>query len=181
MSRQDHITTQASEWYIQLTSGEATESDYHAWKSWITARPEHEYAWEAIKSATQPFLNIDKSLKLAALDTVYKKRGPSDISSISRRNVLKHLCVVFAVGATGTLAYRLKPWQDVLADYSTAVGERREVILQDGSKLFLNTGSLIAIDFTQTHRTMTLYQGEVLIETGHERLEHHRPFRVIRQ
>lgn len=164
----------ATQWYIQLTSGEATDADYQAWREWKSAKPEHEHAWQSIEAVTQPFTTIDKSLGLAALDKS-GKRGPP---SRSRRQALKHLAVLFAVGTSGVLAYRQKPWQGLLADYSTQVGEHREFILQDGTRLTLNTDSIVAVDFSEAHRIITLHKGEVMIETGREHSGHYRPFIV---
>jgi transmembrane sensor len=164
----------ATQWYVQLTSGEATDTDYQAWQAWKSAKPEHERAWQSVEAVTQPFTTIDRSLGLAALDNANKPGS----ASRGRRQALKHLAVFFAIGTSGLLAYRQKPWQELLADYSTQVGESREVLLQDGTRMVLNTDSMVAINFSATHRIITLYKGEVLIDTGHEEPAHYRPFIV---
>jgi transmembrane sensor len=166
----------ATDWYLQLTSGEATDADYHAWKTWKEASAEHENAWKDIEAVTQPFTTVNAALGLAALDNEASKRGLGKPTSEGRRQTLKHLGVLFAVGASGMLTYQHKPWQGILADYTTQLGEARQLVLQDGTRLFLNTESMVAVDFTSTHRIVTLYKGEVMIETGHETRETYRPF-----
>ena len=175
MSLSKKITSEASDWYLQLTSGEATQSDFNDWQSWILADKDHQVAWDQIKAATLPFSNIDKSLRVAASNVVKQE---SDSKFVARRNALKQLGALFVMTTTGVITYELKPWQNLLADYKTSFGEQKEFELDDGTKLHLNTDSLVAINFNDEYRTLTLYRGEVMIETGHTTPETHRPFRV---
>lgn len=51
--------------------------------------------------------------------------------------------------------------------YVTGVGEQRAVRLADGSTLALNTGSVVEVAYTPTHRNIRLLQGQALFEVAH--------------
>lgn len=179
MSAKQSSTLQASalkaatEWYIQLTSGEATERDYSAWQEWKAADVAHAQAWKKVEDVTKPFDTVNATIGLAALDNHTNKT-----SSNSRRQALKQLSLLLAIGTASWLTYHEKPWQELLADYRTSIGETKKIALEDGTQLVLNTESSIAVDFSAEKRVITLYKGEILIETGHENLTIHRPFIV---
>ena len=65
-----------------------------------------------------------------------------------------------------------------MADHGTAVGERRTVMLADGTQLQLNTDSAVDIHFDGKQRIAKLLKGEILITTGHEDVSPARPFSV---
>ncbi len=57
----------------------------------------------------------------------------------------------------------------------TGVGEQKNVILADGSKLHLNTNSIVTVDFSANERNIVLLKGEAHFEVAHDKL---RPFSV---
>jgi transmembrane sensor len=58
--------------------------------------------------------------------------------------------------------------------FSTIVGEVRTIVLEDGSRIILDTDSLLSVDFSSTERRLRLIRGRARFEVAHER----RPFRV---
>jgi transmembrane sensor len=63
----------------------------------------------------------------------------------------------------GVLA--LRPWKAGDA-YDTAVGEQRVVVLQDGTRLSMNTSTRIRVDFAKSQRTVKVERGEALFEVA---------------
>jgi transmembrane sensor len=59
--------------------------------------------------------------------------------------------------------------------YATAIGEQRTVKLQDGSVLYLNTHTRVAVDYSGKARDIRLLEGEALFAV---RRDPGRPFRV---
>jgi transmembrane sensor len=51
--------------------------------------------------------------------------------------------------------------------YETRVGERRQVRLDDGSVISLNTGSIVEVSLTNAVRDIRLIRGEALFEVAH--------------
>ncbi|WP_243420440.1 FecR domain-containing protein [Janthinobacterium sp. 78] len=63
-----------------------------------------------------------------------------------------------------------------MADYRTAVNQRRVVTLADGTQLTLNTSSAVNVDYSGAQRRIQLLAGEIFIATGKEAAQ--RPFFV---
>ncbi len=57
----------------------------------------------------------------------------------------------------------------------TGIGEQKNVTLADGSKLLLNTNSVVTIDFSSNARNIVLLKGEAHFEVAHDKS---RPFSV---
>jgi ferric-dicitrate binding protein FerR (iron transport regulator) len=60
-------------------------------------------------------------------------------------------------------------------EFETAIGERRSVVLEDGSSFTLNTASRVAVRFSSDERAIDLIEGEALFEVAKD---NRRPFRV---
>ena len=54
------------------------------------------------------------------------------------------------------------------ATYQTAVGQHSTIDLTDGSKLTINTNSLVTVDFSAYERLITLVKGEIFIDVAHD-------------
>ena len=181
MSKQNPDVMQtAADWYVTLSSGKATSQQVQAWQAWLNAHPQHTQAWLKLENVTQQFSMIDSVTGMEVLSQPVKiKNKTSELSSHSRRQALKHLSILLVAGSTGWLTYEQKPWQTLMADYATETGKQQQVALQDGTKLFLNTNSLVAINYTTQERNIQLLKGEILIETAHEQSAVYRPLSVI--
>jgi len=59
----------------------------------------------------------------------------------------------------------LQPWRRGEV-YDTGVGEQRTVMLQDGSRISLNTATRVRVDLGQAQRTVSVEGGEVLFEVA---------------
>lgn len=169
----DYPAKQASNWFVQLSSGSAKDADYQRWQQWRQASPDNESAWQKVEQLTSQFKGFSsEKAVVGTLRRLYDKPA-----SLGRRNILKQMAVLMAVGSSSYLVYKKQPWQELTADYSTSTGERREIALADGTRLFINTSSAANVEFDETNRVLTVLKGEVLIETGHEQGKY-RPFIV---
>lgn len=155
----------ASHWYALLASESATAEDQSAWQRWKEAAPEHQLAWQRVEAVTQLMQQLPPHLGSKSL------ASPAN----DRRMVLKQLAVLLGIGTVTMLTYQHKPWREMLADYSTATGETRDILLPDGSRMILNTASATNVHYTDTARHIELIHGEVLIQTAKE-VGAYRPF-----
>jgi transmembrane sensor len=60
--------------------------------------------------------------------------------------------------------------------YETQVGEQRDVVLADGSRVTLNTDTAIAVRYSDSRRYIELRHGEAFFSVQHDA---HRPFDVV--
>lgn len=163
---------EASRWYAKLASGEVHAVDIRAWEAWKAADEKHEQAWQQLEDVNQQFKQIPPQIGLKTLSLPTNQ---------NRRFALKQLSIFMIAGTAAYYAYREQPWRELTADYKTALGEQTEVILADGTSLYLNTDSAVNVYFSAHERLIELVKGEVLIETAHEQSAVYRPFKVKTQ
>ncbi|RKP53279.1 DUF4880 domain-containing protein [Pararobbsia silviterrae] len=155
------IADAAAEWLTLLMSGEATDEERRRWQAWRGAHADHERAWLHIES-------VMGRLKFMEPQAAYKTLSPySDLKSPVRRKALNLLLWGGVIGAGGLLASHTRTWETVAADYRTGTGERRTVMLDDGTRIVLNTATAIDVRFDARQRLVRLAAGEVLAVTGH--------------
>jgi len=142
------VARQAVEWYLLEQSGQATQDDLAASAQWRARDAEHARAWNRVQQVSQTAGLLPPELAVPVL-----RRS-------QRRTAMQVLLALMAAPATWLLARH-----ELLADYRSSVGERREVSLPDGGTLVLNTESAVDLAYGADERRLTLRHGEVLIQT----------------
>lgn len=151
------VVQEAAKWLSRLWSDAAGPDDVHACAVWRAQKPEHELAWQRLQQLSAKFDGVPKAIGRHTLRTAHNQ---------SRRAVLRMLgWGIVAGGAVGG-ARESGFWQRHAADYSTAAGEWKHVVLADGSKLMLNTATAVDIAFDATTRRVLLTAGEIYITTA---------------
>lgn len=159
---------QAAHWLVQLHAGELDASGQQALAAWRAQHPDHEKAWQAAESLAGTLRAIPSGIGIHALGRSRRAQ---------RRHLAKTIALVLAAPATGWLGWR--QWGgELAADHRTATGERRDIRLADGSRLFLNTASAADVHFDASQRRIVLQAGEILIHTAPDNLQPPRPFLV---
>lgn len=169
----DHATLeQAADWFARLRAAPADTVLQGQWQQWLEQHERHRVAWTYVERISQRFDHLQPQAG-AAHQTLTSLRR----TQRSRRQLLGSLCVLSGGVALGWLGWR-RHWVDDLhalnASARTAVGEVRRQVLADGTTLWLNSATALDIQLDGQRRLLTLYSGEVLIETATEA----RPFRV---
>lgn len=166
----------AARWYACLRDGKAGPEDRASWQTWLQADGAHQAAWRHVQDVSSEFENLGgrPDARLAA-----DAMGMATGRMRSRRRVLAGLTSVAAAALTGWVGWReallpaaVMAWG---ADHRTGTGEQREILLADGSRVWLNTGSAIDVRFDALERVVVLVEGEIFIATAHDAV---RPFRV---
>jgi transmembrane sensor len=157
----------AAQWYARLHSGVATDSDRSAWNDWLVADPAHLQAWQRMTAVGEQMARVPGALASPAL------RG----ADLSRRQVVRSVLLLASASSVGWLGWRSETSRSLFADLRTAVGERRELRLADGSSLLLNTDTSVNLRFDGRQRVLELLSGEILVTTAVDPLQ--RPFKVL--
>ena len=161
------IATQAVEWLIEWQTADDPEPVWQALCQWCQQHPLHQEAWQQIEMVNQKFdLLAAPEHKLATQHALTTTAATP--ASLSRRDAIKTLSLVAIVGSAGWLTTSRKPWQSQLADYQTATGEQRQIILADGTEITLNSATAIDIQIRPTERRIVLIKGEIYIRTGNK-------------
>ncbi len=148
------LSDEAIDWLVRLRSGHATEADQQAWLEWRCRSDEHENA--ALEAET-----IWHGVGFAGND--YRKRDRT--RRITRRVVIGGSLAALGAGA----AFRADLLSPMLfSDHATSVGERRNVVLNDGSSVLMNSDTAFSVDYSQTTRQLTLYRGQATFRVFHD-------------
>ena len=157
------IVMDAIDWMVRLQSGTATEQEREACRRWRAAEARHELAWQRLQSLSERVSTLPSALAHGSIgdgDTRHRN---------NRRFAVKTLCVAMGVGLVAAGSSEAVPWRALMAEYSTRAGERRRVVLADGSVVELNTATAIDTAYDEQCRLVRLHRGEVLVTTAHER------------
>ncbi|APA67092.1 FecR domain-containing protein [Janthinobacterium sp. 1_2014MBL_MicDiv] len=142
------VARQAVEWYLLEQSGQATSDDLAASAQWRARDPEHARAWNRVQQVSQTAGLLPPDLAAPLL------RRP-------RRRVAMQVLLALMAAPAAWLLVR----HELLADYRSGVGERRELSLPDGGTLVLNTDSAVDVAYGADERLLTLRRGELLVQT----------------
>ena len=171
--RGDTMRREAAEWLVkldnQLDRGGLSAADRVALRRWLRQNPEH---GQILQRQAELWGDMD------VLATYARARPPAPARPRSRR------APAFALATLGALAIVCsglwlllpapgKPGAERLV--TTAVGEQREERLADGSRVHLNTDSLITVQFGAGERRVRLLRGEAAFDVAHDP---QRPFSV---
>jgi transmembrane sensor len=165
------VLREAARWLVCLHSGEADAAGRDACARWRAADPAHEQAWQRAERLSQKFGAVPTSVGMPVLARQLRS---------NRRAALRTLALLATATPAAWMGWRYGPWDDIAADHRTATGERREIALEDGSRVLLDTASAIDVVFDGTRRTLRLRSGAIFVATAPDPQgpDHARPFVV---
>jgi transmembrane sensor len=157
-SPEHRIALAAAEWYFRLREADAGPAEYAACAAWRAADPRHEAAWSKAERIAGSLAGLPNAIALSALN---RTNRPD-----TRRQAIKALAGLLVAAPAGWLAWQSQPARKLLAEHRTATGERRQIVLADGSHIHLNTATALDVDYDDKRRLLRLRQGEILIDTA---------------
>ncbi len=152
------VVAQAGEWVALMWSGNATEHDKQACAHWRQAHPDHETAFQRMQG-------FGGALQDIPAPVVYGSLRVSRPANNGRRKALGALAVGLMCGG---LAYQSRDsglWLRASSDFSTPVGQWRNLTLDDGTLLALNTDTAVDVAFDAAQRRIVLHRGELYLQS----------------
>jgi transmembrane sensor len=150
------IDAQAARWVVRLDGHTPTATEQRLLEEWLDRDVRHVGAYARARAI---YLQFDQ-LRTPADPALTQSTAP-DGPKLTRRRML-----LWATG--GGLAAALSGvallWPRSVQEYSTRIGEMRREPLPDGSTITLNTGTRLAVAYTERWREVKLLHGEVLVE-----------------
>lgn len=159
----DELIDQAIEWSVKIDFGTPAPETRQAFARWLQQSAAHEEAWRRVHELRANFKRVP--LKLAA-DTLHAVETARKAARVTRRQVVKMLMLAGVTVSAGWLVKEHVPWQRLMADASTAIGQRRTITLADGTVIVLNTDSAVSTSLGDVSRLVVARRGEILITTG---------------
>jgi len=160
------VVDQAIHWLVSLRFNHADEETRRRFEHWLQQRPEHALAWQRVEGLGDDFTGIPPQLARSTLNGA--QRG------MRRRESLKRLGMLAAVGTAAWLVRDQTPLPALLAQQHSDTGEQRHFRLGDDSLVQLNSDSAVDSDFNAQRRLVILQRGEIIVNVGADE----RPFWV---
>lgn len=155
------VTEEALDWLVRLNFGTVSRTEFAAWRA---RSPAHEEAARAAEALWRDVGATDTAADFARRETA-GRRPARPVFRPGRRVVMTGALAASAalvVGGSGVFG----PLSGLTADHATRPGERRQVLLPDGSTLLLNTATALSVAFTPDERRIRLATGEAFFEVA---------------
>ena len=173
LKTQTQIDNEAAVWTWRLDSGALTAEERERLEIWLREDTRHRRAFEELSSAWS-FLDRlserpgdEKIATLARPAPRRESRGRAGVQAgASRYRQSAALAAAVLVAGVGlALWFSQRPPMQVV---STTVGQQRHITLADGSRITLNTDTLLAVRFTAQRRDIYLRRGEAHFDVVHD-------------
>ncbi|MBB6291686.1 MULTISPECIES: FecR family protein [unclassified Pseudomonas] len=160
---------EAAQWFVRLQDGELSASERQRFEAWRNEHPDHPYEFDVLQGMWSATDLLPKARLQALCD------GPAERPK--RQAMLRYAVAASVVAAALGLGLfsGLDHPEPYSAEFSTRVGEHRQVALPDGSVLDLNSRSVVAVHYEKDRRGVELKQGEAMFSVEHDT---RRPFVV---
>ncbi|PTQ12197.1 iron dicitrate transport regulator FecR [Sphingomonas oleivorans] len=163
------IETIAAEWALRVDAGRLEPAARADLDSWLASDPRHRGAFLRAQAG---LCLIDEARDLD------HAREPSGVETVLQASPPRRPWRVAAALATAACAAGLAMFMAPTPPkgvHQTAVGELRQVAMEDGSLAVINTDSIVRVALAEDRRTIDLKQGEAWFEVAKDR---RRPFVV---
>lgn len=153
------VRAEAAAWLARLRSEERTADDEQGFRAWLAESEAHRAAFEVTNSVFE--------MAGAARRTVTR----TQVARVTRRHVLRTGVGLAAASVAGIAIYLRSG-----ATYATEIGEQRDVALEDGTRVRLDTDSEIRVSMNEERRRVQLRRGRAHFDVAEDPT---RPFQVV--
>ncbi|MBC3257825.1 FecR family protein [Pseudomonas paralactis] len=153
---------EAAQWFVRLQDGPLNAEERQRFDAWRAEQPEHQYEFDVLQglwSAT----DLLSQPRLQALCDAPAER-PRRAAVLRYAVAASVVAIAVGLGLVSGLG-QPKPYS---AEFSTRVGEQRQVALPDGSVMDLNSRSVVAVHYEKGRRGIELKQGEAMFSVEHD-------------
>ena len=171
----DLTRRQAADHFARLLSGETTAAEAEQIRQWCASSEGRCEEFQSISELCADLQSLSSDKDIQGILSRARDRTPAPTRN---RHIV---AIVASVAIAALIVSALLPFQGgadrvVSEHYSTRIGERRVLNLEDGSKITMNTGSELATVFTPERRRVLLLRGEAFFEVSEDPS---RPFSVV--
>lgn len=155
------VDAEAMEFLVNRSLDDWSTADQSTLEQWLNESLAHKTAYWRLESIWQ------RADRLSALRP--RTQQSDAVLSPPRRSRMFSMAAVgfFVIVVTGFAANYLLLTPHAVT-YATTIGGHRDVVLADGSRIELNTDTLLRATMDAQHRTVELLKGEVLFQVKHD-------------
>lgn len=143
------VRAEAAAWLARLRSEERTAEDEQGFRAWLAESKAHRAAFEVTNGIFE--------MAGAAQGRTARTR----VQHVSRRHVLRTGVGLAAASVAGIVFYLRSG-----TTYATEIGEQRDVTLEDGTLVRLDTDSEIHVSMSEERRRVSLRRGRAHFEVA---------------
>lgn len=145
------IEEQAAAWFLRIQEGDCSDAEQREFEAWLAEDSAHRHEY-------QQYVRLWSNLDQVGAPPARRRK---------LRGGIALLALVAFFGAAQWVTSREET-------FATAVGERRQVVLADGTAVDMNTATILKVGMSSFTRRITLERGEALFDVAHAL----RPFEV---
>jgi transmembrane sensor len=146
---------EAGVWIARLHSEERDRATVAGVRQWLQTDPLNAQAFELCTEVWEESANLRRVIPFATEAPAPRKKRYSLSFAVAMGAAVAAVAAVVGV----FFLYRLP-------DVSTAVGEQRSLTLNDGTRVFLNTGTHVVVKYDKSVRRVELEAGEALFQVA---------------
>lgn len=165
----DPVRHEAAAWFARLRADDVSEREREQFQRWLAADGRHRAAYERLEGlwsnlgahAGRP--EIDRALR----ESEPLRRRSAGTQRPRRRHAPAWLAVaalLIVVLAGSWFAWRAQ--QPDVRTYATGVGEQRTLVLEDGSRVTMDTDTRLSAAFSATSRRLVLEKGRAFFQVA---------------
>lgn len=163
------VRAEAAVWLARLHSDERTEEMERCFRSWLAGNAQRAIAFERMTNTWEATGGLRSRERIAAAAAAASVSAPqprkrniawATLSQAIAACIILGIVITFAAQMLGSEAFG--PRNRI----ETALGERRSVQLEDGSRVMLNTDSSVSVAFTDEQRLIVLERGQARFEVA---------------
>ena len=174
------IYEDASEWVVKHRETDLNANEKVRFDAWLRESPQHVRAYLEISAVWEDVASIDPNLNVGADELIARARAEGNVVSLEssahpvtetsrpqgKAPILRRGRVYFGLAASLVLAIAGIWLYQQRYVYSTAIGEKRSIVLSDGSTVELNSRSRIRVRYSDAERDIELIEGQALFEVA---------------
>lgn len=155
------IAAEAAVWVTRLHGPQRCRRMEEECLAWQQRSPAHQEAFERCTDTWQgvPRVTVENAF---AASTATSRNGGAGFRPRAAMRWAAALLLVAVLGV-GTIGYQQRRDHGV---YTTGVGEQQLVVLDDGTRMTLNTATDLRVDLETRQRTVSIRSGEALFEVA---------------
>lgn len=157
----DRQLTQALTWFFRLQSENCTDEDRRKFNRWLGQSEAHQSAYAHAEHLWTETGQLKTACDIPGLSTARQRRPKRLTPHLS--GWIAGFLLGCAMTGIGWLEYSAET-----VTYATRLGEKRDIILADGSAVAMNTATRMHVRISPLQRKITLDTGEASFDVQHE-------------
>ena len=157
----------ATDWFVRLHSGDVSQSTRQEYEAWLAEDAGNRERFEAVENSMREIAPLD--------DWMRTETNRLNARVMARRARRTKGLIGVASAAAAVAAVSVWITTNPAGFYTTEPAEQREISLDDGSRIHLNSASSVAVRYSSDARTVQLKSGEGVFDVSRDA---QRPFVV---